>query len=84
MGVYGIRDLQRRPGEIIREAEGGGPVLVTRHGKLAAVLVPISDEALEDFVFAHVPEFARSLDEAERDIAAGRTRPLDEVIDESK
>lgn len=80
MESYGIRDLQRRPGEIVARVERSGrPALITRYGRLAAVLVAIDDDALEDFAFAHVPEFARSLEEAERDAREGRELALDEV-----
>ncbi|MGH2762119.1 MAG: type II toxin-antitoxin system Phd/YefM family antitoxin [Thermoleophilaceae bacterium] len=82
MDSFGIRELQRRGGEIVgRVQETGRPALVTRHGKLAAVLVPIDDDSLEEFAFAHVPEFARSLDDAERDLAEGRLLDGDQLIE---
>jgi prevent-host-death family protein len=81
METYGIRDLQRRPSEIVdRVDKTGRPALVTRRGRPAAVLMPLDEDALEDFVLANAPEFVASIDEAERDLRAGRSRPAAEVI----
>lgn len=81
VSTHGLRELQARASEIVRDVETSGePALITRHGKLAAVIVPVDDDALTDFVFAHVPALASSLEEAEADIEAGRTRPLADLI----
>jgi len=46
MESYGIRELQRRPSEILGQVEKTGrPALVTRYGKLAAILMPIDPGA---------------------------------------
>lgn len=83
MESYGIRELQRRPSEIVERVEKTGrPALVTRYGKLAAVLMPIDAEAFEDYVLANAPEFVASMEEADRDAQGGRTRPAEEVLAE--
>jgi len=80
---YGIRELQRRPSEIVEEVERTGrPALVTRYGKLAAVLMPIDSDAFEDYVLSNAPEFVASMAEAEEDLREGRTRPAEEVLAE--
>jgi prevent-host-death family protein len=85
MRSYGIRDLQRRVSEIVREARRSGePALLTHRGRPFAVIAPIDEDALEDLVFAHVPEYARSLREAEEEFEAGGGVPdseLDELLD---
>lgn len=85
MRAYGIRDLQRRVGEIVREARRSGePALLTYRGRPFAVIAPIDEDALEELVFAHVPEYARSLREAEREFEAGGGTPdseLDELLE---
>ena len=83
MESYGIRDLQRRSSEIVDELERSRrPALVTRHGKPVAVLSPIDEDALEDFILANVPEYVASMAEADDDGANGRTRLLADVIAE--
>lgn len=83
MESYGIRELQRRPSEIVEQVEKTGrPALVTRYGKLAAVLMPIDSDAFEDYVMANAPEFVASMREAEEDVREGRTRPAEEIIAE--
>ncbi len=85
MESFGIRELQRRPSEIVEQVEKTGrPALVTRYGKLAAILMPIDSEAFEDYVLANAPEFVASREEAERDLREGRTRPAEEVFAEIK
>ncbi len=83
MDSYGIRELQRRPSEIVEQVEETGrPALVTRYGKPAAVLLPIDSDAFEDYVLANAPEFVASMREADRDARRGRTRPAEEVLAE--
>ena len=45
---------------------GDGPVIVTRNGRAAAVLVSIPDgeDELESFILAHTPRFRRLIDSA--------------------
>jgi prevent-host-death family protein len=81
--TYGIRELQRRSSEIVDELERSRrPALVTRHGKPVAVLSPIDEDALEDFILANAPEYVASMTEADQDAREGRTRPLADVIAE--
>ena len=83
MQTYGIRELQRRSSEIVDELERSRrPALVTRHGKPVAVLCPIDEDALEDFILANAPEYVASMAEAEEDARTGRTRSLDDVVAE--
>jgi prevent-host-death family protein len=83
MESYGIRELQRRPSEIVEQVERTGrPALVTRYGKLAAVLMPIHSDAFEDYVLANAPEFVAKMQEADEDASLGRTRPAEEVLAE--
>ncbi len=50
-----------------------GPVIVTKNGRPAAVLVAVSDEAeMERLVLAHTPRFMALLNSAERRTKKGR------------
>jgi len=81
--TYGIRELQRRSSEIVDELERSRrPALVTRHGKPVAVLSPIDEDALEDFILANAPEYVASMAEADEDGRRGRARPLADVVAE--
>lgn len=83
MRTYGIRELQRRSSEIVAELERSRrPALVTRHGKPIAVLSPVDEDALEDFILANAPEYVASMDEADEDGRRGRTRSLSDVVAE--
>lgn len=81
MTTVGIRDLARRASAIVRDVrETGQPTIVTDRGRPVGVLYPIDPGALEDFVLANAPEFVASMHEADEDVAAGRTLPLDAVL----
>lgn len=47
-------------------------LVVTRHGKPAALILPIDSPEAEDYVLSHAPEIVKSLREAEDDLTAGK------------
>jgi prevent-host-death family protein len=76
-----IRDLSRNTSEVIDGVrETGRPAFVTRNGRPVAVLTPLNEEDLEDYLLATHPEIIQSIAEAERDIAAGRTISFDDLF----
>ena len=83
MTTISIRDLSRRPSQVVDEvARTGRPAIITRHGRPITAIVAIDPDELEDFVLAHAPEFARARRAADADLRAGRVRPADEVFAE--
>lgn len=84
MSVITIRDLQRNPAEVLRSVEEGGrPAFVTRRGRPIAVLLPVDEEELLDFVLANAPEYVADMKAADEDIASGELgRSLEEVAQE--
>lgn len=80
MSTVGVRELGKRASAIVDAVEHGDRVVVTKRGRPVAVLSAVSADVLEDFVLAHHDEFVRDMAEAERELAAGRTRSLDEVL----
>lgn len=73
----GIRDFKNRATEILRAvSEKGSAVVVTRHGRPTALILPIGSPEAEDYVLAHAPEIVSSLREAESDLRDGRTVTL--------
>jgi len=66
---------------IIREAEGG-EVIITRHGKPAAVVIGFSDEDdWFDYRLEHDERFLRKIAKARDEIKKGAFVSLDELPD---
>ncbi len=84
MSTVSIRDLANKASAVVDEvARSKRPAVVTKHGKPVAALVPIDQEALEDWVLANAPEFVANMAEADSEIARGeRGMPLDDVLAE--
>lgn len=83
MASVSIRELSRNASGVVEEVtRTGRPAVVTKRGAPVAAVIPLDADELEDFILSRAPEFLEDLRVAEEDIAAGRTRPLDEVLAE--
>lgn len=84
MSVITVRDLQRNPAGVLRAVEEDRrPAFVTRRGRPIAVLMPVDEEELLDFVLANAPEYVAGMRAADEGFARGEVgRPLDEVLEE--
>jgi len=83
MPTVSIRELANNASGVIASvADTGRPTVITKHGRPVAAVVPIDQDELEDFVLANAPEFVAGRAQADADLAAGRTRSLDEVLAE--
>lgn len=83
MPTISIRDLGRRPSQVIDEViRTGRPAIVTRHGRPVTAMVALDPDELEDYVLAHAPEFVRATRAADVDLRTGRARPAAEVFAE--
>lgn len=72
--AVGIRELKNRATEILRGVEERkAPVVVTRHGRPSALILPIDSPEAEDYVLSHAPAIIASLREAESDRRRGKT-----------
>ena len=81
MATVSIRELANNASAVVADvAASGRPAMVTKHGRPVAAVVPINEEALEDFVLANAPEYVKGRRAADEDLAAGRTRSLDQVL----
>jgi len=75
--AIGIRELKNRATEILRAIEeSGSSVVVTRHGKPRALILPIDSAEAEDYILSHAPAIVASLREAESDLRQGETTTL--------
>lgn len=84
MSTISIRDLTHQASRIIEAVRRSGrPALVTKHGRPVAALVPIDDEALEDWILANAPEYVANMQQADQEIARGEPGiPLEQAIAE--
>jgi prevent-host-death family protein len=83
VAAVGIRDLSRNTTKVVEEVEASRrPTLVTRHGRPVVAIIPVDEDALEDWLLSTAPEFVDAMDEADREYAAGETVDLDELVDE--
>ena len=83
MSTISIRDLGRRPSQVVDEViRTGRPAIITRYGRPVTAMVALDPDELEDYVLAQAPEFARSMREADADLRAGHARPATEVFAE--
>jgi len=72
MKVAPVADVKARLSEYLERC-AEGPVVVTKNGRPAAVLLAVSDEGeLERLLLAHTPRFRALLEAAERRIRQGR------------
>jgi prevent-host-death family protein len=79
----GIRELGRNPSRVIAHlAEFGEPVIITDRGRPVAVLTPVDEAEVEDFILTHAEQFIEDREHADRALAAGATYALPEVLAE--
>jgi prevent-host-death family protein len=79
MKIAPLADVKARLSAYLAECETDGPVLITRNGKVAAVLLaPKEDEDLERLVSAHSRRFLALLEKSRRSMKAGKGVPHNE------
>jgi len=69
MKIASIADVKAQLSSYVKESEDG-PVIITRHGRPVAVLLPVIDEdELERLILAYTPRFRKLIDQVEQRIA---------------
>ena len=76
MKFTNVRELKSKTSEMLRTVERGNTVLVTTHGRPTAMLVPVTEDDIEDALLAYSPRLRKKIEEGLKDIRAGRTMPL--------
>jgi prevent-host-death family protein len=71
-----VRELKTKTSEMLRTVERGNTVLVTTHGRPTAMLVPVTEDDIEDALLAYSPTLRKKIEEGLKDIRAGRTMSL--------
>ncbi len=73
MRIAPLADVKARLSAYLDECGAEGPVVITRNGKVAAVLlVPFDDDDLEQLMLGRSPRFQAMLDRSRRSIEAGK------------
>ena len=72
-------DLKNITNKILAEVMKGNPVIVTYRGKLAASILPLKEEDLEDFIIEHSPSIRKKIKHTEKDSNHQSTRPVQET-----
>jgi prevent-host-death family protein len=71
-----VLELKNRTSAMLRTVERGNTVLVTTHGRPTAMLVPVTEDDIEDALLAYSPQLRKKIEEGLKDIRAGRTLAL--------
>jgi prevent-host-death family protein len=78
MKVKSVAEVKARFSEFL--SIDSGPVLVTRNGRPAGVLVPIAEDSdIEDLALSFSPKFRAIMQRAEEQIRSGQTYSLEET-----
>ena len=79
MKIAALADVKARLSAYVDECENEGPVIITRNGKAAAVLLaPKDDDDLERLMLVHSRRFQSLLSKSRRSIKAGKGVSHDE------
>ena len=78
-----IRELKINGSKVIRAVEGEDAV-ITNRGKPTAVIVPIDEDSLEEFVIAHNPKLLREVAASYAEYEKKGGTSLDEMIKKLK
>jgi prevent-host-death family protein len=84
MKFTNVRELKSKTSEMLRTVERGNTVLVTTHGRPTAMLVPVTEEDIEDALLAYSPRLRKKIVEGLKDVRGGRTLPLSEYTSRRK
>jgi prevent-host-death family protein len=73
MKIASLADVKAHLSAYVNECESEGPVVITRNGKAAAVLLaPQNDDELERLILGHSRRFRALLEKSRRSIKAGK------------
>jgi prevent-host-death family protein len=79
MKIVPLADAKARLSAYVDQCSTEGPIVITRNGKLAAVLlVPSDEDDLDRLLLARSPKFQAMLAKSRRSITAGKGLSRDE------
>lgn len=83
MPIIGIREFSGKVSKYIDGVERSGkPVIITRHGRPTVAMLRVDGDRLQALAVAAAPRLVEDLEQADADLAAGRSRSLDDLLAE--
>lgn len=76
MKFTNVRELKAKTSEMLRTVAQGNTVLVTTHGRPTAMLVPVTEDDIEDALLAYSPILRKKIEDGIKDIREGLTMRL--------
>ena len=73
MKFTNVRELKAKTSEMLRTVERGNTVLVTTHGRPTAMLVPVTEDDIEDALLAYSPTLRKKIEAGLKNMKEGRT-----------
>jgi prevent-host-death family protein len=80
MKFANVKELQKDASGIIRLVEKGEDVIITKRGKPAAVIYPLTEDMIEDYMIQHSPSIRKKIEEGLKDSREGKITPLRDVM----
>jgi prevent-host-death family protein len=80
MKFANVKELQKDASGIISLVEKGEDVIITKRGKPAAVIYPLSEDTIEDYMIQHSPSIRKKIEEGLKDSREGKTIPVRDII----
>lgn len=80
MHFASIRELNRFPSRYVHMVSNGECVIITPNGKPTAVLSPLDEEDLEDFILAKNLDLEGEFQKANKGYQRGETRSAEELL----
>ncbi len=80
MKFANIRELQKDASGIINLVEKGQDVVITKRGKPAAVIYPLNEDLIEDYMIQHSPSIRRKIEEGLKDVKEGRVISIGDLL----
>ena len=85
MKIISVADAKAKLSQYLDEAASTGPVVITRSGKTAGVLIaPSNDDDLERLLLAHSPKFQAMLEQGRVQAKTGKTVLFDAFWQEAE
>lgn len=80
MKFANIKELQKEASAIINLVEKGHDIIITKRGKPTAVIYPLAEDVIEDYMIQHSPSIRKKIEEGLRDVREGRVTPIDDLL----
>ncbi len=84
MKFANIRELQKEASALVSLAEKGEDVIITKRGKPAAVIYPLTEDLIEDYMIQHSPSIRKKIAEGLRDARDGNVISMSDMLNRRK